>query len=308
MSNAEYYGYDENSRRRRDPSPGRYSSSGGPPNTAPPPINMHPAPASSTSVPPPLRPINPGDPPYSSTSRVNEAYGPPSPRGTMTLEPPASHARPRSVPPNTAMIRHRATPSQSSSGSDSDDEDRRYRGSRSRSHRGRGERSPSPLSRARDVVEDNFSHSAAGIGAGLLGAVVGGLVAREAADGVARHKHKSKGYDSRDSDDKTRMVSTILGAVAGGLASNAIANRVEDSREKDRVREREWERRYTREDDQYDAPVRSSREKVTVREYRRDRALPPPDDDDDGLIYDDPHYDDRRIRHRRSEESYRYRS
>ncbi|KPM34551.1 hypothetical protein AK830_g12017 [Neonectria ditissima] len=315
MSNPNYYEVEEFTRRRRDPSPGHFSGGGGgPPGNAPynapyerpnsgPPINGPPF-----NGPPPPPPPPPGAPPYVSTPRVNDAYPPrpPSPRETMTLEPPAANIRPRSVPPpNTSMIRR--TRSRSSSTSSSDSDRRRSRGSRSRSHRGKDrERSPSPISRARNAVEDNFSNSATGIGAGLLGAVVGGLVAREANDAANRKKHKSKGYREADGEDRTRMVSTILGAVAGGLASNAIANRVEDSRDRDRARQYEWERRYGREEDRhrYDA----MRIESGPRDSRRDRALPPPDDDYDDLVYDDPQYDDRRLARRRSEESYRFRS
>lgn len=304
MSAQEYYNYEEHPRRRRDPSPSHFSGGG-----SGPPVNLPPTPASPATSAPPPRPVDPRDFQHASTSRINESYGPPSPRETMTLEPPpdSSRARPRSVPPSTtAMIRHRSTPSRSSSDSDSDDDPRQ----RSRSTRSYRDRSPSPLARARNAVEDNFSGSAAGIGAGLLGAVVGGLVAREATDAATRHKHKSKGYDDRDGDDRTRMVSTILGAVAGGLASNAIANRVEDSREKDKVREREWDRRYREYDerDRYESSVRPSREREAQMDYRRDRALPPPNDDDDDLAYDDSRYEAQRVRRRRSEESYRYRS
>ncbi|KAK7403582.1 hypothetical protein QQX98_010634 [Neonectria punicea] len=301
MSNPNYYEVEEFTRRRRDPSPGHFSGGGGgggPPGNAPynVPYNDRP-----TNGPPPP----PGAPPYASTSRVNDVYppGPPSPRETMTLEPPAANIRPRSVPPpNTSMVRRTRTRSRSSSTSSSDSDRRR-----SRSRRGKDrDRSPSPISRARNVVEDNFSNSATGIGAGLLGAVVGGLVAREANDAASRKKHKSKGYRETDDEDRNRMVSTILGAVAGGLASNAIANRVEDSRDRDRARQYEWERRYGREEDRhrYDA----MRIESGPRDDRRGRALPPPDDDDDDLVYDDPQYDDRRPARRRSEESYRFRS
>lgn len=216
------------------------------------------------------------------------------------------------------MIRSRRTPSRSSDDySDSDDSSTRYRSRSGRSsHR---DRSPSPLSCARNVVENNFSNSATGIGAGLLGAVVGGLVAREATDAAARHKHKSKGYDDREGDDRTRMVSTILGAVAGGLASNAIANRVEDSRDRDKAGERDWERQHGRErepDDRrdrhrYEHPLRSMPNPQKARLCRFERALPPSsaaNDDDDDLVYDDPRYEERRVSRRKSEESYRYRA
>ncbi|KAM5348537.1 hypothetical protein ACJ41O_008361 [Fusarium nematophilum] len=305
MSN--YYEYEEySSRRRRDLSPDNYSG-GAPGNPNP---NSAPHAGPPGSGPPP-----PGAPPYASTSRLDEPYGAAPPRERMTLEPPPAQARPRSVPPNTAMVRRGRSRSRPASiNSEEDDYDRR-RGSRSRSRR----RSPSPVTRARSAVEDNFSNSATGIGAGLLGAVVGGLVAREASEAATRHKHKTRGYED-DNENRTRLVSTILGAVAGGLGANAIANRVEDSRDRDRARQDEWERerRYVREEEmpRYERRRSGDRDRGRDREdersrdrdrYDRSRALPPNDDEEYDFVYDDPRYDDRQPPRRRSEENYRYR-
>jgi len=284
----DYYEYEEYSRRRRDFSPDNYS--GGTPNP-------------QQQGPPP-----PGAPPYASTSRLDDPYyggAPPSPRERMTLEPPEQQHRPRSVPPNTAMVRR----SRSRSRPPSDDEDYDDR-------RGPRNRSPSPIARARNVVDENFSHSASGIGAGLLGAVVGGLVAREATEAATRRKHKTRGYDD-DNEDRTRLVSTILGAVAGGLGANALANRVEDSRERDRRRQQEWERErsYVREEEMPRYERRRSGDRERDRDdgrrdrerYDRSRALAQNDDDDYDFVYDDPRYEDREPRQRRSEDGYRYR-
>ncbi|KAM0554666.1 hypothetical protein ACHAPJ_006735 [Fusarium lateritium] len=280
----DYYEYEEYSRRRRDFSPDNYS--GGAPNPQ------------QQGGPPP-----PGAPPYASTSRLDDPYGgAPPPRDRMTLEPPEYQNRPRSVPPNTAVVRR----TRSRSRAPSDDED--YDDRRSRN------RSPSPITRARNVVDENFSHSASGIGAGLLGAVVGGLVAREATEAATRRKHKTRGYED-ENEDRTRLVSTILGAVAGGLGANALASRVEDSRERDKRRQLDWEheRSYVREEEmpRYERRRSEDRDRDDDRRdrdrYDRSRALPQNDDDDYDFVYDDPRYEDREPRRRRSEDNNRYR-
>jgi len=164
------------------------------------------------------------------------------------------------------------------------------------------------MSRARGIVHDNFSHSAAGIGAGILGAVVGGIVANKASEAAFKHRHKTSGRGRRHSDEAApRMVSTILGAVAGGLGANAIANRVEDSRDKGRHRQLAWESRYGPEEDLPHYDSGRSRD----LDHRNGRGRLYRDDDDD---YDYVYDDDRRSsrsregRRRRDEEAgFRYR-
>ncbi|KAL3963737.1 hypothetical protein ACCO45_000741 [Purpureocillium lilacinum] len=158
------------------------------------------------------------------------------------------------------------------------------------------------------IVHDNFSHSAAGIGAGILGAVVGGIVANKASEAAFKHRHKTSGRGRRHSDEAApRMVSTILGAVAGGLGANAIANRVEDSRDKGRHRQLAWESRYGPEEDLPHYDSGRSRD----LDHRNGRGRLYRDDDDD---YDYVYDDDRRSsrsregRRRRDEEAgFRYR-
>ncbi|KAM3500509.1 hypothetical protein MY10362_006337 [Beauveria mimosiformis] len=165
-------------------------------------------------------------------------------REEMTLMPPAqSYGRANSVPPGNALAYRDGSQSpyersrgghsrRSRSRSAYDDDD----GESRRDHR-RG--SPSPMSRARNTMEDNFSNSSAGIGAGILGAVVGGLVANKATDAAYNRGGKS-GHHHHHNDDHAvpKAVSTILGAVAGGLGANAFAHHVEGEREKRRERER----------------------------------------------------------------------
>ncbi|OAA58829.1 hypothetical protein ISF_06612 [Cordyceps fumosorosea ARSEF 2679] len=202
-------------------------------------------------------------------------------RDEMTLMPPAHNsARANSVPPGNALAYRNGSespPYARSRGSHSrhsrsrsryDDDD----SSSSRDRRRRG--SQSPMSRARHTVEDNFSNSSAGIGAGILGAVVGGFVANKATE-AAYNRSGKDGHQRRHSDEnKVPMaVSTLLGAVAGGLGANALAHHVEDKR-------RDRERPHRSRDDDSDYDDRRSRS-------RRD-------DYDD---YDDRRRDDYR-RHR----------
>lgn len=240
-------------------------------------------------------------------------------RDSMRLEPPSAHnGRPRSQPPpNTgAVVRRARSRSRSSSRSSSrnsrrlqlrhrdddyDDDDSR---SRDRSRDRRRDRSPSPLGKARKVVENNFSNSTTGIGAGLLGAVVGGFAARQASDAASRHRRKSHSGRPRSGggdDDRTRVISTLLGAVAGGLGANAIANRVEGNRERGKDRQHAWEARHGREEDlpHYDSG------RPGDMDHRNGRGLKYDSDEDDyDYVYDDRRSDDRRPRRRRSDDNY----
>lgn len=241
---------------------------------------------------------------------LNESYYRDSASVLGVPSPSPRDSRPRSVPPqSSAVVRRQRSPSRSSSRSSS----RSYRGrgfdgdrsSRSRSRAGsRGTTTTDTLGRARGVVQDTFSNTPAGIGAGLLGAVVGGLVANKASEAAFKHRHKTGGGGRarRHSDEAApRMVSTILGAVAGGLGANAIANRVEDSRDRGRNRQLAWEGRHGREEDlpHYD----SGRPGDLDHRNGRGRLC----DDDDDYVYDDDRRSSRSRRSRRRGDDDRYR-
>jgi outer membrane lipoprotein SlyB len=79
----------------------------------------------------------------------------------------------------------------------------------------------------------------------VLGAIVGGLAAREASEAVSNshhggghHHHHGHGHEKRD--DKGALLSTIVGAAVGGLGANAIEKKLEDRRSASR--EKDWER------------------------------------------------------------------
>lgn len=158
-----------------------------------------------------------------------------------------SHSVP---PPNSAVVRLPRSPSPSSSTSSS----RSDRGrSHARSYRGASrdfERSPDPVHRARGIINSNFSQTRAGIGAGIVGAVVGGLIAKQASEAAFRRRQKQSGRPRRHSTENVpRVASTVLGAVAGALGANAITHRLEDARERNKSQQLAWEERHGREED-----------------------------------------------------------
>lgn len=218
-------------------------------------------------------------------------------RESMTLLPPPSNTRTRSVPPQASVVVQRErswsrsdSRSRSRSNSRSRDRDRGFfdrdgsRSSRSRSRK----RAHTPLGRARDAVEDNFTSSTAGIGVGILGAVVGGFVANRASEAALQNRHK--GRSRRHSDDNMpRLASTILGAVAGGLGANALTNHFEDKHEHTREREHAWGHHPGR-DDRYD--YRRSGDYNSRSQSRGigyDREV-----DDYDNVYEDKRYERRR--------------
>lgn len=230
-------------------------------------------------------------------------YAPLAPREpNMSLQVPVSRHRPRSVPPpnSTAVVRqqqrHRSRPRSRSSS----------RSSRSSSHSSRDAGDRSPLGKARHVVKESFTHTPAGLGVGLLGAIVGGLAAREVSDATVR-RHNSKlgddgrGYRSRNSREhqKSKIVSTIVGAVVGGFGANAFERKLENARERDRDRQESWEKKFGRESDLPHYDTGDARE----RDHGRGRSR----DGDNG--FDDHVYDNgRRAQRNRSEDAYRSRN
>ncbi|ROW12955.1 hypothetical protein VPNG_04760 [Cytospora leucostoma] len=99
-----------------------------------------------------------------------------------------------------------------------------------------------PVDKARHVIENTFSSSNSGLGVGVLGAIVGGLIAREASEATA---HISRGHGHHGSD-KAPLVSALVGAAVGGLAANALEKRIEVTRAKTAEDEDAWEEKWDR--------------------------------------------------------------
>ncbi|WYZ37409.1 hypothetical protein EsH8_II_000915 [Colletotrichum jinshuiense] len=213
------------------------------------------------------------------TRSYYEPESPLSPRDTNALQVPAPRQRPRSLPPQALLV------------------------GRPRS------RSRSPISKARHAVDNTFTQSSSGIGVGLLGAVVGGLAAREVSEATFRSRNRKEmengTYHPRSprETEKTRVISTVVGALVGGLGANALERRFEAARERDREQQLAWEKKWGRERNlpQYD----------TGRDHGLDHGRGRPRDrhrDDWVNSYPrDYVYDDRRAGRLRSEERYPYR-
>ncbi|RDW80902.1 hypothetical protein BP5796_05600 [Coleophoma crateriformis] len=133
--------------------------------------------------------------------------------------------------------RHDSYSSYSSSDGSDDDDDGRY-SHHEKPHRtyssergsGVGSSSSRPI---HPNLSSHFTKSASGLGAGAVGAVAGGWLAKKAQDRVG---HERRGSGS--------AFLTLVGAAVGGLALNAVAERVEERKKmKKGAREEMWEGR-----------------------------------------------------------------
>ncbi|RYP14900.1 hypothetical protein DL765_006042 [Monosporascus sp. GIB2] len=158
-------------------------------------------------------------------------FHPPPPRGASHLQiiKSRSQSRPRSLPP---PVEYRPPPSsreltrerwrRARAGDDSDDDDRSD-----------VETPRTPLVKARGIIGDTFTDSAGGLGVGILGALVGGIAAKEASDATSQHSsHRRRGDPEHR---RNRILSTAVGAVVGALGANAFEKRLEDNRERERA-------------------------------------------------------------------------
>ncbi|KAI1343782.1 hypothetical protein F5Y15DRAFT_178239 [Xylariaceae sp. FL0016] len=192
----------------------------------------------------PPRIASPGRTTYHGTSQAKLTYEPqapfyPSPaRSPASLTvPESSRSRPRSLPP--AEYRRRAS--------------REIQREREKHYRDRygssddDERERSPLGKARHFVDHTFTDSTTGLGVGVLGALVGGLAAREAADATMskdHHHHHGRGGGDDAEYKRNQLISTMVGAAVGALGANAVERRIEQGRERDRVKQERWERKW----------------------------------------------------------------
>ncbi|KAI0010617.1 hypothetical protein F4779DRAFT_576960 [Xylariaceae sp. FL0662B] len=188
-----------------------------------------------------------------------EPQGPFYPRSpSANLQVPESQSRPRSLPPAAEYRgssvrdgrRKRSHGRHSgSSEEESDDDDH---------HRAR-----SPAEKARHFIDHTFSDSPTGLGVGVLGALVGGFAAREAAEAAGKYKGRGRARHHSDADHHRRnqLIGTVFGAAVGALGANAVEKRIELNREKERAaRGRKW--RTDADDADDDADVVERREVV----------------------------------------------
>lgn len=166
-------------------------------------------------------------------------YAPPYP--IIAPFPPGrdlDHRRPRSTysrPSSSSNPRSRSR--------HSPDKQRR---SRSRSHSSDRDRhhkaKEDKLEKAKHTLSSSFSHTSSGLGVGVLGAIVGGLAAREASEHVGHDSNSH--HKGKKTNTHQQLISTIVGAAVGGLGANAIEKRLEVSRRKTGKAQEEWERKF----------------------------------------------------------------
>lgn len=183
--------------------------------------------------------------PPPSRSQPRLEYDPRGPREVRgSLQVPGDRrpgGRPRSLPP----------PAGWRGGEDERSRDYYYY-QREEEERRRRHRPRSPISRAREAIENTFTDSNTGLGVGVLGALVGGLAAHEAAEATAsssRHHHNGGGYDPDREAQRRRqnqLLSTVVGATIGALGANAVEKRLEVNRERDRIKQERWEQKWGR--------------------------------------------------------------
>ncbi|KAI8963006.1 hypothetical protein F5Y11DRAFT_320537 [Daldinia sp. FL1419] len=156
-------------------------------------------------------------------------YEPYPPRSASSLQIPESRSRPRSLPAGEYRRSSRGRRKEQQYDDESDGE---Y------SDEGR---TRTPIDKARGFVDNNFSNSTAGLGIGVLGALVGGLAAREAVDATS----KSNGHHHETPEQKRKqLIGTVVGAAVGALGANAVEKRLEVRREKDRLEQEEWDHKF----------------------------------------------------------------
>ncbi|KAI0385296.1 hypothetical protein F5Y04DRAFT_245497 [Hypomontagnella monticulosa] len=174
------------------------------------------------------RMVNQGNPAYDDAPPLKQlTYEPLSP--PSNLQVPETYSRPRSLPPPAEYRRSsRGRRGDRSHHRDSESEDSDE------------ERARSPADKAKNFVDNTFSNSTAGLGIGVLGALVGGLAAREAIDATTKHNSHHEGTDHK----RNQLIGTVVGAAVGALGANAVEKRIEVHRERDRIKQEKWERKF----------------------------------------------------------------
>lgn len=125
---------------------------------------------------------------------------------------------------------------------------------RRREHSPQSPHPADPIRRAQSVIKDTFTKSTSGVGVGVLGAIIGGLVAREASEAASAPSSSKPGHRGRrhhsdqryHESERTRLISTLVGAAVGGFGANALEKRIEVGRERTAEKEEAWERKWGR--------------------------------------------------------------
>ncbi|KAI0192701.1 hypothetical protein EV127DRAFT_37640 [Xylaria flabelliformis] len=139
-------------------------------------------------------------------------------------------SRPRSVAPPIDLPRDGTKERGDNRYGDSDDSD--------------DGRTRSPMEKAKRFVDNTFTDSTTGLGVGVLGALVGGLAAREAIDLTSNRQHQHK--DDIEQHKRNQLIGAVVGAAVGALGANAVEKRIELRRARDEIKQEKWERKWRR--------------------------------------------------------------
>ncbi|KAI1152986.1 hypothetical protein F4825DRAFT_285114 [Nemania diffusa] len=171
------------------------------------------------------------------------------PQARLTYEPQGTYYPPRSPSAGLRVSESRSRPRSAAPPIDPSRDGARERGDNKYGESADSDdgRTRSPLEKAKRFVDGTFTDSTTGLGVGVLGALVGGLAAREAAE-LTSNRQRGSGGDRRDDAEHRRnqLISTVVGAAVGALGANAIEKRIETRRARDEVEEERWERKWRR--------------------------------------------------------------
>ncbi len=193
------------------------------------------------------------------------------PQARLTYEPQGTYYPPRSPSAGLHVSESRSRPRSLAPPIDPPRDGTRERGNGDDLDDGKAR---SPLEKAKRFVDNTFTDSASGLGVGVLGALVGGLAAREAVDLTSNREKQHKGQHSSSDDaerKRNQLISTVVGAAVGALGANAVEKRIEVRRARDETKQERWERKWRRPDG--DAEVLEKMEVVArPRSTSRSRA------------------------------------
>lgn len=86
------------------------------------------------------------------------------------------------------------------------------------------------LSKAKHIMQYTPSHLYSGLGVGVLGAIVGGLAAREAQEAASRTRKDNHSRHTSDTSAGVQLLNSIVGAAIGGLGANALEKKIEQNK------------------------------------------------------------------------------
>ncbi|TGJ80699.1 hypothetical protein E0Z10_g8069 [Xylaria hypoxylon] len=181
-------------------------------------------------------------PPYPHTASPGHTTYNGQPQARLTYEPQGTYYPPRSPSAGLHASDLRSRPRSLAPPVDSPHD--RTRGRRNSNHSDDSE-TRSPIGKAKRFVDSTFTDSTTGLGVGVLGALVGGLAAREA---VELTSNREKGHNDDAERKRNQLIGTMVGAAVGALGANAVEKRIEVRRARDDIKQEKWERKWRRPD------------------------------------------------------------